>query len=208
MVLLILPPLLSMETSLCTPFSFRLNILSPLTPAPADLYRHQGMSRLITAKTRTFTITPDPGYDIADVKVDGVSSGRLTSYTFTNIIAAHSIEASFIIKQYTFTINVTGQGSVVKSPDRPVYDHGTVVQLTANPASGWSFKDWSGDIADSGNRVNIMMTANKAITANFTTQPVLVTENASNITSTTATFTANLTGLGSAAVFPLASTTE
>ncbi len=43
----------------------------------------------------TVTITPDPGYAVASVKVDGVSKGALRSYTFTNVTANHSISATF-----------------------------------------------------------------------------------------------------------------
>ena len=45
--------------------------------------------------SRAFTITPDTGYNIADVLVDGVSVGTVSGYTFTNIIAGHTIFASF-----------------------------------------------------------------------------------------------------------------
>ncbi len=44
-----------------------------------------------------FTITPDSGYEVADVLVDGVSVGAVTSYTFTNVQANHTIEASFLL---------------------------------------------------------------------------------------------------------------
>ncbi|MBR6452044.1 MAG: InlB B-repeat-containing protein [Lachnospiraceae bacterium] len=46
-----------------------------------------------------YAITPDPGYYIQDVKVDGKSVGALASYAFTNIQANHTIEASFAKKQ-------------------------------------------------------------------------------------------------------------
>lgn len=41
------------------------------------------------------TITPDEGYVISDVIVDGVSQGSKTSYTFENIVSDHSIRAEF-----------------------------------------------------------------------------------------------------------------
>ena len=44
---------------------------------------------------RTFTITPDTGYNITDVLVDGVSVGAVSSYTFPNVQADHSITSSF-----------------------------------------------------------------------------------------------------------------
>ncbi len=42
-----------------------------------------------------FSITPNAGYSITDVKVDGVSIGAVTTYTFTNVTAAHTIAATF-----------------------------------------------------------------------------------------------------------------
>lgn len=42
-----------------------------------------------------FTITPDPGFVISDVVVDGKSIGTPEKYEFTNVRAAHSIEAVF-----------------------------------------------------------------------------------------------------------------
>lgn len=43
----------------------------------------------------TFTITPDSGYRITDVTVDGVSQGAIGSYTFSDISSGHTISASF-----------------------------------------------------------------------------------------------------------------
>jgi uncharacterized repeat protein (TIGR02543 family) len=45
--------------------------------------------------SRTFTITPDSGYRISFVTVDGVNQGAITTYTFTNITANHTIIATF-----------------------------------------------------------------------------------------------------------------
>ena len=44
----------------------------------------------------TFTITPDKGYTISDVLVDGKSVGAVVSYTFSNVSAPHAIAASFL----------------------------------------------------------------------------------------------------------------
>lgn len=43
----------------------------------------------------TFTITPDKGYMIQDVKVDGTSVGAVTSYTFSDVKANGTIEVTF-----------------------------------------------------------------------------------------------------------------
>ncbi|MDD4984780.1 MAG: hypothetical protein PHQ43_03165 [Dehalococcoidales bacterium] len=44
---------------------------------------------------QTFTITPNSGFTVSSVIVDGTSVGAVTSYTFTNVTALHTITATF-----------------------------------------------------------------------------------------------------------------
>jgi hypothetical protein len=44
---------------------------------------------------QTFTITPSSGFTVSGVTVDGSSVGAVTSYTFSNVQANHSISATF-----------------------------------------------------------------------------------------------------------------
>ena len=46
-------------------------------------------------RDKTFTITPDKGYAVANVKIDGKSIGAVKSYTFENVRRNHTIEVSF-----------------------------------------------------------------------------------------------------------------
>ena len=46
-------------------------------------------------RDRTFTITPDKGYAISNVKIDGKSIGAVKSYTFENVRRNHAIEVIF-----------------------------------------------------------------------------------------------------------------
>ncbi len=46
--------------------------------------------------SQTFFITPAYGYEIADVLVDGASKGAVSSYTFNNLTADHTIAAQFL----------------------------------------------------------------------------------------------------------------
>ena len=48
-----------------------------------------------TGSDQTFLITPDEGYAISDVRIDGQSIGAVMRYTFENVRSAHTIEASF-----------------------------------------------------------------------------------------------------------------
>ncbi len=45
---------------------------------------------------QTFTITPDKGYAVANVKIDGKSIGAVKSYTFENVSRTHTIEVIFV----------------------------------------------------------------------------------------------------------------
>jgi chitodextrinase/GH18 family chitinase len=45
--------------------------------------------------SQTFTISPDAGYRVATVTVDGAGVGAVSSYTFPNVTANHTITAAF-----------------------------------------------------------------------------------------------------------------
>lgn len=49
---------------------------------------------------QSFTITPNNGYQVSNVTVDGISLGTVTSYTFTNVQTNRSISATFIVGDY------------------------------------------------------------------------------------------------------------
>src|SRR5207247_5326930 len=61
---------------------------------------------------RTFTITPDACYHIADVLVDGASVGPVASYSFNNVTASHTIAASFAIDVETITASAGAHGAI------------------------------------------------------------------------------------------------
>ena len=47
-------------------------------------------------RSQTFTITPDKGYAVSNVKIDGKSIGAVKSYTFENVSRIHTIEVIFM----------------------------------------------------------------------------------------------------------------
>lgn len=57
-----------------------------------------GMITVPKGKSETFTITPDSGYHIKDVLVDGKSVGAVSTYTFENVMDNHTIHATFARK--------------------------------------------------------------------------------------------------------------
>lgn len=73
---------------------------------------------------QVFTFTPDEGFEVEDVQIDGTSEGAAESYAFTNINSDHSISVSFKISTYKITTSVAGNGSV--DPEGPMtVDHGS-----------------------------------------------------------------------------------
>jgi uncharacterized repeat protein (TIGR01451 family) len=77
------------------------------------------------------------------------------------------LTAHFAQEYYKLNITINGSGTVDKVPDILNYSYGTDVLLNANPASGWKFDHWAGDLTGSENPTNINMTEDKIITAYF-----------------------------------------
>ena len=77
-----------------------------------------------------------------------------------------SLSATYSLNTYTLTVNATN-GTVTKLPDQAAYDHGTVVQLTAAPATGYHFVNWTGDASGTDATTSVTMDGDKSVTANF-----------------------------------------
>jgi hypothetical protein len=71
------------------------------------------------------------------------------------------------IAPYNVTVNVSGQGTVSKSPDQTSYNYGAVITLNGTPATGWTFGGWSGDVNSANNPLSITVDGNKTINATF-----------------------------------------
>ena len=130
-----------------------------------------GVVKVNHGSNQTFAITPAEGYEIADVKVDGVSVGKVATYTFTNVTAPHTISATFTIKTFKITATISGNGSGTITPagDTTV-NFGGVQTYTITPAEGSYLQDLIVD----GNSVGIMnsytfanVRANRTINAVF-----------------------------------------
>jgi hypothetical protein len=85
--------------------------------------------------------------------------------------ADKSVTANFALKSdslkgYKLTATAVG-GSITKSPDQANYHPGATVSLTAIPNVGYRLLNWSGDLSGSTNPAELVMNADKSITANF-----------------------------------------
>jgi len=74
-----------------------------------------GASSVACGTTRTYTIAPADGcHRIQDVKVDGVSQGPISSYTFADVRGGHSIQATFsALGPYTITASAGAGGTIL-----------------------------------------------------------------------------------------------
>lgn len=90
---------------------------------------------------QTFTITPTACYNISDVKVDGVSQGAIGTYSFTNVTAPHTIDATFAIKgPYAITASAGANGSISPAGTTNV-TCGANQAYTFTPNSGYAVSD-------------------------------------------------------------------
>lgn len=71
---------------------------------------------------------------------------------------------------YTLTLvsSPAAGGSITASPSASSYASGTVVTLTAAPASGYTFTGWSGAASGTATTTTVTVTANISVTASFT----------------------------------------
>jgi hypothetical protein len=120
------------------------------------------------AAEQAFSIAPDGAHHVLDVRVDDVSVGAQTEYTFHDVTAAHTIAASFSADSFLVNATATGRGGVTKTPDQPAYVHGSTVQLAPVPDAGWAFTGWSGDTTTTGVPLDLFVIRNWSVVAAFT----------------------------------------
>jgi hypothetical protein len=100
-----------------------------------------GVNTVNPGSSMTFSITPNAGYRVAHVLVDGVSAGAMTSYTFTNVRAGHTIKATFTENEwYIIDASAGSNGSISPSGKGSVLG-GTDWKFTISPAAGYRVAD-------------------------------------------------------------------
>ncbi|WP_242696350.1 InlB B-repeat-containing protein [Longitalea luteola] len=139
--------------------------------AGGSIARSPNASSYAAGTVVTLTATPASGYTFTGWS--GGASG--TSATTTVTMNAHTtVTANFTSStgtSYTLTTTVSPSagGTITRSPDAASYAAGTVVTLTATPASGYTFSGWSGGASGTSTTTTVTMNANTSVTASFTT---------------------------------------
>lgn len=119
-----------------------------------------------------FNATPDPGYEIDKLYVDGVDQGPITSYLFDSIIANHTISVTFkpIEIRYTITASVLGSGGTISPAGGTVVGPGQNMTYTIIPDPGYRIKDVQVDGVSQGAISTLTIsniTSDHTVTAEF-----------------------------------------
>jgi len=116
------------------------------------------------------TIEGDHDGDTIYFYVAGYSAGS-TSFS-EGAITQRNLSATSPPEEYTLSISTSGSGSVSGAG---TYEEGEVVNISANPADGWEFVNWTGDTGTIANvnsaSTTITMNGDYSITANFVQLP-------------------------------------
>ncbi|WP_299680919.1 InlB B-repeat-containing protein [uncultured Tenacibaculum sp.] len=121
-----------------------------LTATPATGYQFDGWSGDATGTANPLTLTMD-----ADKTVTAVFSRIQRTLTVNATNGTVTISNPFAVRNINNT-PTTGQ-----------VDDGTTLRLTATPNVGYQFDGWSGDLSGTTNPIDVVMDADKTVTAMF-----------------------------------------
>ncbi len=130
-----------------------------------------GAVSVTEGNNQTFTITPSSGYKVLDVTVDSGSVGAVSSYTFTNVTADHTITASFTpLPTYTISASVNGMGGSISPSGAVSVTEGNNQLFTITADPGYDLLDVLVDAGSVGAVTSYTftnVTADHPITASF-----------------------------------------
>ena len=99
-----------------------------------------GSTSVTEGSSKTYTITANTGYKVADVKVDGSSIGASSTYTFSNVTSGHTISATFAsaasLNAGGVTLGDGGSGTLKSGVTKSGYGITVSLPVTASYVSG------------------------------------------------------------------------
>jgi hypothetical protein len=100
-----------------------------------------GALTMYYGSNQTYTITPDEYYRISDVKVDNISLGPVSGYTFNNVTANHTIAVVFKpLNTYLITATAGTGGTITPSGTINLFE-GSNQSYTITPVKGYRISD-------------------------------------------------------------------
>ncbi|MGC6456200.1 MAG: InlB B-repeat-containing protein [Coraliomargaritaceae bacterium] len=153
------------------------NVAKQVTVTAGDNGSISGASSVAYNGTETYTITPDSGYAVADVLVDGASVGAVQTYTLSSVVQNRSISAVFVETgaSYTVTASAGANGSISPAGASSA-DYGDSLTYTITPDAGYNILD----VVVNGSSVGAVssyefasITEDSSISATFTDRVLL-----------------------------------
>ncbi len=89
------------------------------------------------ADSVSVTITPDSCHTIDQVVVDGNPVGRVSSYSFHEVTANHTLQATFRPRVYSIATSVNDSSRGTITPDSPIVDCGDSQTFNITPNTGY-----------------------------------------------------------------------
>ena len=96
-----------------------------------------GAVSVVDGGSKTFNIYPDIGYEIDKVFVDSISQGKIDTYTFSNVFANHTINATFKLKEVTVNIIFDPAQGDVTAGGINVVKYGSDFVIDITPKEGY-----------------------------------------------------------------------
>ena len=117
-------------------------------------------------------LVPDPGYHAAAIYDNGLFKQVSDPYVISYVSENHEVIAVFEPDAYTIGASVDGSGSVEGTG---TYEYGSTATLTATPAAGWHFVNWTEGAVEVSTDASYSFTVTGArtLTAHFDTDPVI-----------------------------------
>ena len=129
---------------------------------------------------QSFTVTPNAGYQVSYVAIDGVPQEATSSYTFSNVTKDHTIAAVFSVKTYTINASAGPGGSISPSGNKSV-NHGANQSYVISPNNGFTIADVIVDGVSqgaTGSYIFSNVTSNHTISAVFKVNSFTITASA------------------------------
>lgn len=85
----------------------------------------------------TYLFVPDEGYEIKDVKINGISVGAMSSYTFSDVCSDQTVSVEFAKKTFKISIEIVGEATVCGDKTLDCVTFGESRTLTVTTSSSW-----------------------------------------------------------------------
>jgi mannose/cellobiose epimerase-like protein (N-acyl-D-glucosamine 2-epimerase family) len=140
-----------------------------------------GVTTVFENGTCSYTITPDAGYRIESVLIDGVPAGAVSTYEFTNIVNNHTINVTFTaVPTYTIAASSSAGGTITPAGSVTVSE-GASKTFSITPLNGYEISGVSVDgqaISSVSTYTFNNVTENHTINAMFALKTYTITANA------------------------------